>query len=240
MERLAEGYNNLKWIYELNPELVENLAKHHFSGPPPKKWMNLTRSEVNEVLILLKRGKDQTDFCPYTFLNISQTKKGASNNTMCRPPTLGCASRTFSSTEPQSKQDQRLPEMPVLDRSSFNTNRKPSKKSSRPLKPHQMMPIHIPGPDSLHQNVLIRAYTKEMDGREGDRKNKSQGHKGTKGKKSEDNKPGSGDNKEDISKVEAGVTRPTPTPREQVDETDNEEEAFTIESFVPFYSVTRT
>lgn len=156
MERLIEGYTNLKWVYDLNPELVESLAQQHLRGPGGKQWMNLSRVEVKKVLKLLANSSQDPNFCPYTYLGSQSEARVMSSR-----------SAGVSSAVPVGGTLQGSEWTKNAGSSNNSTKVKNKKSGIRALKPSQLMPLHVPGPDSLHQNVLIRPYTPEMDGQQG-------------------------------------------------------------------------
>jgi len=199
MYRLVEGYKNLKWVYDLNPDLVESLAQQHLNGQAGKLWMNLSRTEVKKVLMLLKKGSEDAYFCPQAYLTGGSISLPGQTKICPRP----CPARSM--TMAMGGVGGKRPGGPK------KVNRIPVKKGlmeGRRLKPSQLMPLHVPGPDSLHQNVLIRPYT--MDERERNRITDKCG-------------PPTCDN----CKVEP--------PRINVLGEEDEEEGLTIESFAPFY-----
>jgi hypothetical protein len=142
--------------------------------------MGLTRDDLKPIARLVDKSLEDCTFVPFP-------EKPTNSN----------------SNTPKTKT---LPGKPAIikqEKAKVQQQDEP-KRSPKLKKPSQLMPLHVPGPKALHKNILIRAYTSEMD----------------------ETQPDGG------SSVPRTATTPLP-PGEK------EEAAITIESFVPFYSVTR-
>jgi hypothetical protein len=178
--------------------------------------MDLSRTEVKTVLDLLEKEKGNPHFCPLTYLRPPEenNKKPENLTKNLRPPSASLTQMQSSSKD--TKMPAKEPQKAV------------KVKPPRVLKPYHLMPLHIPGPDSLHQNVVIRPFSAEMDGRP--ELDKKTGQDVMRIRKKYNSSPGF---------TSSNPSGPTKSARDETSE-EEEEQGFTIESFIPFYSVTRT
>jgi hypothetical protein len=224
----------------INSELVESLAKKHRSGPPARRWLGMSRDDVETVLRLLEQFRKDPTIIPFPSERSSYGRSGGIIPVLKLKLAVAAAAASRCSSAPMQKLKETASSASCIAVNGSGDCPLPSssrqKNNNLGFKPSRLMPLHVPGPKALHQNVLIRAYDSEMDGRENEDK-EGEIIWGT-----GDGKPQEDDQCQRLDSSEGAAAAEDSNKTEKLfykSADDDDDEGLTIESFVPFFSVTR-